>query len=98
MDIRYVAGIFDGEGNIYIKGTNIQANVSNTNWKLITELIKKFGGGISEFTREEPHHKRCWLWRVCGDNAEDFLRKIEPYLIIKKKKAKKAIKVRAGRV
>jgi len=34
--------------------------------------------------------KPCYVWKICGTNAINFLKEIYPYLIIKKKQCEKA--------
>ena len=91
LDIRYIAGLFDGEGSIYTRDKRITVSIVNTDMPILRALIKRFGGGLSEFAKKKPHHKRCWIWRINGKVAKDFLKRAEPHLLIKRKRALEAL-------
>jgi len=98
----YVAGIVDGEGSIYLKHhcTNqsgrptFQLNVviSNT-YLLMLELIQSIFGGRLYSCNKFPHggrkriHELIWT----GNNAEDLLMWLYPYLIVKSRQAELAL-------
>ena len=106
MTIQYIAGLFDGEGGIYItqkidkrfsKGIlvrNIRCQVANTHKGVLINLQKIFGGTI-----RLKNHKRGFTWEIAGQkNVLDFLNKIYPYLIIKKEQVKLAIQYLKSRL
>jgi hypothetical protein len=93
-----LAGIIDGEGTIgiyYSKKQNIyrlKIYVVNTNKELITWIQDTFGGYV--YSRESNKGwKTRYEWH-CKDISDDILKKVFPYLIVKKQQAKIAIAFR----
>lgn len=90
--IIYFAGIVDGEGCItYAKEGSNKRNyqprlmITNTNEDLMKWLLKNFGGSYHKRSLlKYPHWKPMYLWRISGQQAMDLVKKVEPYLIIKK--------------
>jgi hypothetical protein len=92
----YLAGIFDGEGTVYIgssknkNGTvilNLQTKISNTDLRLMQWMVSHFGGHYSVHDRSEnnPKHKVQYAWYPTGkSNRTKFFEGILPYLVIKK--------------
>ena len=95
----YFAGLFDGEGCIHYKdrgseGIRLQISIGNTNKEVIGWLLNTFGGhfGFQERHKKNSHHKDFYVWRV--NRIIDILVLllwVEPFLIIKKKKARETI-------
>jgi hypothetical protein len=95
-DCIYIAGLLDGEGciglNLTVEGErkNYYPHVSITNtnkevldWVKITvgkgSVIRKPLGNI--------RHKQSYHWRIYGNQSIQFIKKIYPYLKIKKLQA-----------
>ncbi len=81
IDNRYWAGLFDGEGSIYIAKDLIHWRVTLTQKELpILYLFKnRFGGGITKYGKQTCH-------RLCLNSIAEmtaFLEAIVPYAIIK---------------
>lgn len=100
-DIYYLAGLFDGEGcvtlgkanNNYTPTYHLNVNIVNTNEALIRWVHSVVGkGGVSQKTRENDHWKDCFTWKVNGEHAVEFIKRIYPYLKVKKAQAEIAIK------
>ena len=102
--LAYAAGIIDGEGCICIykhrkrKDTKhgyifaLTVRVTNTNEYIINWFKMQFGGGICKMAdRTSRGYKDCWQWAISGKKASDFLKLIEPYLLIKYPQAELAI-------
>ncbi|MHC1636323.1 MAG: sigma factor-like helix-turn-helix DNA-binding protein [Candidatus Methanospirareceae archaeon] len=94
----YLAGIVDGEGSIRLHrrrrksiGYGLEVVVTNTNRELIDWLYTNFKGYIEKHERE-GNHKTTYKWTVRGINAYRLLKKMLPYLIIKKPQAELGIK------
>lgn len=98
LNIAYAAGIFDGEGCIMInmgKRKNrpatskasprycIRASVSNTDYLLLQRFKDTFNGSIQTPKRLQAHHAQGWTWYVTSKQAEIFLMRIRPYLLVK---------------
>jgi len=88
MDIRYAAGVFDGDGWVRIQKYTprnsrhvryqVQCGLVNTYEALINQFKKKFGGSV-----RQPAGKPYWEWSVSSRLAASFSRKVLPHLIIK---------------
>ena len=95
-ELIYLAGLFDGEGNVYIakggcrntptKKYWLRLTITNTNKKILAYIKKYFGGQLfNNGNFKKSHHKLCWFWVLSCNQAKEFLEKIYPYLRIKKK-------------
>lgn len=83
MTNEYVAGLFDGEGCIYISKDLhcLQVSISQKTTGILKLLATKFGGKIR--TKSKCHS--CWQWRLTNkQEIIGFLQAIEPHVIIKK--------------
>lgn len=95
MTNEYVAGFFDGEGTIIINNNKIRAAATQTNEEVLT-LIKDFVkvGSVTKLTKRKEHWKDAWRYNLMNNkDVLIFLKKIEPFLIVKKKKAAEAIEI-----
>jgi hypothetical protein len=83
MEISYFAGIFDGEGNVYITKpssggmSKIIISVWQNDGRLIDWIWDRFGG----YKGENMKGKR---WQQSNQKAAEILKIIYPYSIIKK--------------
>lgn len=101
-NIPYVAGLFDGEGCVYIyerKAVGGMVNpsfamavtVSSTNSDILYWLKGLFGGSINFHKRVKLIHRTCGEWRICSLQALPLLKSIQPYVRIKKEQVNLAI-------
>lgn len=104
-DLGYLAGIIDGEGclNIYTcnslkkrrSWTYCRLTINTTDENLRDWLKEKLdGGGINKERRKKPkpHHKQVYTFLIAAQKELlNLLYVIEPYLIIKKTKARECI-------
>lgn len=82
IDNSYWAGLFDGEGNIYIsKGLHhMQVSITQKRPEILYLLKEVFGGGVTKYGKQT-----CHKWRVSSiEDIRNFLEVIYPYSIIKK--------------
>lgn len=92
----WLAGFFDGEGNIYLpskKTFSVNICIGNTNGEVIKAIHSRINLGqvaITKFKSEHWLDKYVWRIRTYLD-AEYVLRQIVPYLYIKKKAAQEAL-------
>ncbi len=103
-DLAYIAGLFDGEGCVSFstskykpRGTvshQILVTLGNTEEYPIQWLHLCYGGSIyvRKPPKQFPRAKTLYVWRLLCQEACNFLKDIEPYLIIKKPQATIAIK------
>lgn len=100
VTLQYMAGFFDGEGSIGIYyrqktkdrfhlRTQLTNNKNKDMERLMTYLMDKFGGNLSEQVTLSENIK--YNWQLNSDKAVYFLKQIEPYLISKKAQAILAI-------
>lgn len=90
---QYVAGLFDAEGCVYIqKHYQLSVKIVNTNLKVL-KLIKNIYGGDLFFNNDNGKNGelKSWEWYIVSDNAIVFLKKINIFLIEKKKQVDLAI-------
>lgn len=100
--IPYFAGIVDGEGHIgiyyaYSRKTAkmpshyLRMSVGNTNKKLVNWISTNFGGWYNAdipYKDGKIYGKTCYRWALTGFEAYCLIKKIYPFLIVKKKQAK----------
>lgn len=93
-ETAYIAGIIDGEGSIMlIKFHSNQlpspcVSISSTTLELLEWIKFKTGIGIikSKKNYNIERHKNSYTYTLKYNDAIDFIREIEPYLIINSKK------------
>ena len=105
ISIEYIAGLFDGEGNPYIKFKpqkkylSIMITITNTN-KEVLEIIQKTLGYGKVKERSPPkkiNWSKSYCFRICHrEEAKDFLRKIIPFLIIRREECEKVLEIIEG--
>lgn len=104
IELAYIAGLFDGEGHIFIearksknKGKTVVHNlcigITNTYKEVIDWIYEEFGATRSVRSRwkDHPNWKTCYFWTTSAKKAGEFLKLIYPYLRIKKEQARLAI-------
>ena len=95
MNIHYMAGIFDGEGYVYIFkkqiaskphhiGYYVSAGVNMVHYPTIKAFHDRFGGHLnSGRERKNPNHRTLFQWGIANKKATVFLKLIRPYVLIK---------------
>ena len=93
MNIHYLAGLFDGEGYVYIfkkvrgnhVGYYLSTGITMCHRPLMESIHKKFGGHLNGNRAElrNPNNRTQFMWGAANKVAADFLRKIRPYVLIK---------------
>ena len=96
MTDEYCAGIFDGDGTVSIRkrskasgatGYHVHVVVYNMNADLLDGLRAEFGGVV--YWRTGNRH--CGEWMISCRQAKTFLRRVLPFLIIKRERAELAL-------
>jgi hypothetical protein len=90
----YLAGLFDGEGNVEIHITSggswvSEISIANTFESLLYQLEGAFGGKVRCVNRHckvatDRSWKLLYRWHVGGQAALPILRTIHPFLIVKR--------------
>ena len=106
LSIPYVAGLFDGEGYITVtyyraesfKYTRcqIKAGIGLTYAPIIQQLCDQFGGllNINDSAHKRSAKNRiCYAWVIASIKAADFLRHVQPHLVIKREQCDLAIEL-----
>ena len=102
LDIRYIAGLFDGEGCIFVgrrelermKGISyrLTLKVSMTVERPIKALKDTLGGSYGPIHWHTRNNNRtAWRWEIDGNKAAEVLKQVLPYLLVKKEEAVLAI-------
>jgi len=79
-DLYYLAGFFDGEGSIGVAGASLSVRVVNTYKPILERFQKAWGGSVDTHRKGDDKSRLCWVWRLYGDNAEQFLNDVVPIL------------------
>jgi hypothetical protein len=100
LDLSYMAGLVDGEGNISLSWVgcvgkqNLHPNIAiaNSNRDVLEWVLIVVGwGGISTKPRNNPKWKDAYSWRINGHLAIQFAKALLPYLKIKRIQAETLI-------
>lgn len=107
IDIAYLAGILDGEGTIHINATktnkidgyikpykyNLHVKVRTCD-KILAPLFKEFFkiGSLHECKAYKVNHNISYEYHTASNNAIKVIKILLPYLKVKTKQAKLAIK------
>lgn len=94
LTLEYVAGLFDGEGNIWLNPRRHGQILSITNSnRQVLELVRRFFAcGTIQHVKLKTG-KFLHRWRICHHiPVNNILRRLLPYLVIKRKVAGRAIK------
>jgi len=107
LTAAYIAGFIDGEGYLGLKhdrgcgGSQYMSilKITNTKKEIIDWFYQSFGGWTDIKRRKNPKHREAYTWIMAGKKLEPFLRKVYPYLKLKKRQAEillKRIKLMKG--
>ena len=86
-DDAWMAGLFEGEGTIFVKNRATLVAVTSTDYDVLEALLAVAGyGTISKEMRHKgigkEHYKPFKRWEVRGiPECQGFLRRIRPYLL-----------------
>jgi hypothetical protein len=107
FDERWLAGFFDGEGSIgvYSIGKDRTKRISyyvlrvslaqsGEVGKLLCGRLQTLFGGTT-YKNKSSNTKEQWKWNVSSKKALDFLKVVEPHLLIKKRESELAQKFQA---
>ena len=104
-DTRWLAGFFDGEGSIGVYPINQNTTKTITYYvlkvslaqsgnvgKLICGKLQSMFGGTAYRSIDKEGNKPQYKWNISANKAVEFLKFIEPHLIIKKRECELAIR------
>jgi len=93
--IIFSAGFIDADGCITTAPSlNFRISVSSTYKNILLWLNENFKGNINnQHLPKNKNHNMAWKWVLCKDfDVLEFLKDIEPYMIVKKTQAQEVIK------
>lgn len=95
--VAYTAGFVDGEGCIGLRiskgrtDVRLDVSIANTNRQVLILLQKRWGGALHLMRKESVTRKRAWYLRISGYEALGLLKRIEPFMIVKRKQVELAL-------
>jgi hypothetical protein len=97
-DLAYFAGFFDGEGTVSITPAphhTLQVSVANTDGSVCLLFKDRFRGSVTtQQDGRRPEWKPCFHWTTRAQMAEDFVRAVLPWLVVKRVHAELALSFR----
>lgn len=109
--IAYAAGLLDGEGSILtalrIKRWTPQLIVAiqMCDERVLVWMAENFGGGVYVVRRKQPPTlpngakpvvwRQQYQWKLLCGKAGEFLKLVQPYLIVKRQQCERALALRA---
>ena len=91
-DLAYFAGIFDTEVHYGIgEPCTLYLHYNKQNRELLKLVSDSFGGKIHKVKMQPFHSKQIWVWHLSSNLAYKVLRKIHPFLRIKRERARLCI-------
>jgi len=96
-DLAYAAGLFDGEGCVFISNQNhpnsyiLKVEVNMTDENSIRWLHKTFGGHFNYNKKSNPRQKLQYRWTASGKDMANFIKLTLPFIRLKKERFELAI-------
>lgn len=96
VEAAWLAGIFDGEGNIAFTRPDdaraVRLSVAQCHRGLLERVAEVAGtGSLALHSKATDKHREGWVWRCYASNARGVLRQIRPWLIVKAAEADRAL-------
>ena len=96
LTIAYIAGLFDGEGCVYVQKANtsslITVSIAGSYEPVLRKVQELFSGVVRGTSKKIGNrHKKPWRWEAHGRDTLYFLESVSPYLQEKKAQADIAI-------
>lgn len=97
MDIRYLAGLIDGEGTITLSREHARAKVRRPvlsiqmcDEELIREICLNYGGTVVVRHPRSANSNPSWTWTLTNDRAVKLLHQLRPHLRLRSKRLRAA--------
>ena len=86
MNWPYIAGFFDGEGSLTHNGRGFRISIPQTNEEVLLSIKKFIGyGNIIYIAKRKSHWSDGWSYYIARQTeVYDFVKKIKPFVIVKK--------------
>jgi hypothetical protein len=85
-EIAWAAGFIEGDGYIGKNGKSPIIEVTQKQTWPLLKLQELFGGSIGKIHKQGINKASYHRWRICGKNAMELAKNIEPWLSPEKKK------------
>ena len=88
LELAYAAGLFDGEGCIYVHPRKCYPylHVQMADREPLDFLQRIFGGKIYPKKAQRSHHRPTFQWQLCGDAARKAASLMYPFFQLERKK------------
>ena len=100
MTDDYFAGLFDGEGCIYLlppPASRLIVSIGGAYESTIRALQAQYGGAVSPQRPSAPGNKQMWKWHLAHEASVAFLDRMRPLLREKRVQAWLALEFDAQR-
>lgn len=93
LSLEYIAGIFDGEGCVFIYRDSrwgsytLSINIANTYYPMLVAIQEQLGGNLKHLANSNDVWQLVWS----SKKARDVLVLLFPYLVVKREQAAVAI-------
>lgn len=98
MNDAFLAGFFDADGAVGIgrvRGTpNLWCRVNQTSKPILLAFKEAFGGKVHGPYSRSSNAKAHWFWSCEAATAEAFLRRIQPFVVVKRQRVDTALDFR----
>ena len=103
LSAAYLAGLFDGEGSLFITVRVVPRKspthalklvITNTYKPILERIQRQFGGAVYRKARSvttPPSVRECWFWVTGAWKAAEFLRYVKDDAIIKQSQIEVAL-------
>jgi len=102
MDIRYIAGLFDGEGSVGVydragqTGQFLSVSIANTVAEPLERLLPLYKSSLKQKPIPKRGLRHPYTWFVQGAEALRFLRDIHPHTIVRREQIAVALRFPLG--
>ena len=105
MDIRYAAGLFDGEGYVRVARWEkpnsrhvryqVVGGIGMTYLPVIEALRDQFGGSVNQNRHDlrNPKARIQFTWHIASQTAASFFRRVVPHLMVKRDEVQLALEL-----
>ena len=90
-DLAYIAGVFDGEVSLGIRVSSnsyvLTISYDKANYEVLKFFENTFGGVVRQVKKQPYHRFQVWEWHLTSGYAYRAIRKLYPFLYVKKERA-----------
>lgn len=95
MNLEYLAGYFDGEGCVsFVKALkqypSLRISIASADKEILELFSAQFGGAVHK-EKSQGRKRQMYRWTKTGEDAQNILRQLAPFLIGKRPQAELAL-------